>query len=415
VTAGEAPASRVRRLPRSVSFVVASFALVLVFAAAGSPVPLFNLYRGQDGVTNSDLGMISVGYFFAAAIALLVFGRLSNHLGRRPVAIAALTNSALSCLLLARVDGALPLLVARILQGVGCGLASSGLGSYAVDSAPSRPRWLAAVVTGSAPMVGVPLGALASGALAQYGPAPRVLVFELVGVLLVVCALLLAVSPETMTQSRGALASLRPRLQWPKDAGRMLVAAGAVFVATWSLGGFFQAFGPSVVSERLGSSSPLVTASVFASVMVLNPIGGPAFGRFTPSTAVRTGMVLFVLAVAGIVASLHAGAILPFIGASLVVGLAQGAASTGGIRALLAKATTSERAGLLATIYLISYSGTAVPGLIAGRLARSLDLFQIAEGYAVLGVGAALLAIITIGNTRLSADAVPVDEREAKP
>jgi hypothetical protein len=64
------------------------------------------------------------------------------------------------------------------------------------------------------------------------------------------------------------------------------------------------------------------------------------------------------------------------------------------MRALLAGARAEERAGLLATIYLISYSGAAIPGLVAGRLATRLDLFHIAIGYAALGAVAAGVAII---------------------
>jgi hypothetical protein len=88
----------------------------------------------------------------------------------------------------------------------------------------------------------------------------------------------------------------------------------------------------------------------------------------------------------------------PFIAASLVVGLAQGAASTAGIRALLAGARAEERAGLLATIYLVSYSGAAVPGIVAGKLTRTFDLFHIAVGYAVLGAVAAVVAMIAARN-----------------
>jgi MFS family permease len=109
-------------------------------------------------------------------------------------------------------------------------------------------------------------------------------------------------------------------------------------------------------------------------------------------------MIAFVLAVVGIVASLQAGAIVPFIAASLVVGVAQGAASTGGIRALLADVGQQERAGLLSTIYLISYSGAAIPGMIAGKLTNRFDLFQIALGYAALGIVASALAMLVVRN-----------------
>ena len=214
------------RVPSRVAFLAAACSLVFVFAAAGTPIPLYNTYRAEDGITNADLGIVSVGYFVAAATSLLVFGRLSNHLGRRPVALAALVSAAVGCMLLVGMDGVLPLLVARVLQGLACGLASSGLGSYVIDSAPERPRWLPAAITGSAPMLGIPVGALACGALVRYGPAPRMLIYEIVTTVLVVCAVLMAMSPETMPRRRGAVASLRPRLQVPAGSGRLLSLPG---------------------------------------------------------------------------------------------------------------------------------------------------------------------------------------------
>jgi len=393
-TASKERAWHLPRIPLHVAFFAAACSFVFVFSAAGTPIPLYNTYRAEDGITNAHLGIVSVGYFVAAATSLLVFGRLSNHLGRKSVALAALTSAAVSCVILIGMHGVLTLFIARVLQGLSCGLASSALGSYVVDSAPERPRWLPAAITGSAPMLGIPIGAITCGALVQYGPAPRVLIYEIVTAVLAACAVLMVLSPETMPRTPGAMASLRPRLQAPSGSGRLVLAAGAAFVATWSLGGFYQAFGPSVVAENLGSASPLVAAAVFASVMVLNPLGGPLAGRLPPATGLRAGMALFVLALIGIVASLYAGAILPFIIASLIVGIAQGAASTGGIRALLAHAQPEERAGLLSTIYLISYSGAAIPGIIAGELTSTLDLFQIALGYAALGIIASSVAII---------------------
>lgn len=393
-----AHAGRAPRIPLHVAFVAAACSLVFVFAAAGTPIPLYNTYRADDGITNADLGIVSVGYFVAAATSLLVFGRLSNHLGRRPVALAALASAAVACLFLIGMHGVLPLFIARVLQGLACGLASSGLGSYVIDSAPNRPRWLPAAITGSAPMLGIPIGALACGALVRYGPAPRVLIYAIMTAVLGVCAALMAMSPETMPRRRGAMASLRPRLQVPAGSGRLLLAAGAAFVATWSLGGFYQAFGPSLAAEHLGTANPLVAAAVFSSVMVLNPVGAPLSGRLPPATALRAGMTLFVLALVGIVASLQAGAIVPFIAASLVVGVAQGAASTGGIRALLADVRPGERAGLLSTIYLVSYSGAAIPGMVAGELTTTFDLYRIAVGYAALGIAASIVAVLAARN-----------------
>src|SRR5215216_5602002 len=116
--AGKGRAWRAPRVPLRIAFLAAACSLVFVFAAAGTPIPLYNTYRAQDGITNADLGWVSVGYFVAAATSLLVLGRLSNHLGRRPVAIAALASAALSCFILIGMHGVLSLSVARVLQGL---------------------------------------------------------------------------------------------------------------------------------------------------------------------------------------------------------------------------------------------------------------------------------------------------------
>ena len=76
-----------------------------------------------------------------------------------------------------------------------------------------------------------------------------------------------------------------------------------------------------------------------------------------------------------------------------MAGIANGAASTGAIRGLLARTTPEGRAGLLSTIYLISYSGAAHPGIIAGKLAATWPLFHIALGYAGLGLLGAAIAM----------------------
>lgn len=388
-----APAFLAMRLPTSRAFWLAARSLVFVFVAAGTPIPLFNIYRTQDGITNADLGMVSVGYFVAAAASLLMLGRLSNHLGRRPIAVAALGSAALSCVVLMSMRGFSALFLARVLQGLACGIASSGLGAYVVDTAPSRPRWLPALITGSAPMIGIPIGSLACGAVAQYGPAPRILIYAITAGVLAVCAVLIGMSPETMRRSRGVLRSLRPRMEVPSDAKDLLIAAGAALVATWSLGGFYQAFGPSVVAEYLGAQGPLMAAAVFSSFMVLSPVGGPLSGLMSPTTALRLGMVVFVLSLGGIVFSMHVGAPVAFIGATLLAGMANGVASTAAIRGLLARTAPSGRAGLFSTIYLISYAGAALPGIAAGRLAATWTLFHIALGYAGLGVIGAAVAI----------------------
>src|SRR3954451_22948005 len=260
-------APRRARVGSRIGFAAAACSLVAVFAASASPIPLYELYRRTDGLSHADLSITAVSYFVAVMATLLVLGRLSNHVGRRPVALAALLITAAGTLVLTQVHGVAPLIAGRVLQGIGCGLASSALAVFVVDSAPASPSWLASAVTTGSPMVGLTLGALGSGALAEDGPAPRTLVYLIAAGALAACAALIVAARETVARTPGAIAGLRPQVRVPPAARALLPAAGASFVATWGLRGFYQAFGPSVAADQLGTTNTLIAAVIFASLM----------------------------------------------------------------------------------------------------------------------------------------------------
>ncbi|WP_454050102.1 MFS transporter [Cellulomonas sp. Marseille-Q8402] len=387
--------STLPRLEGTPAFVAATTALVMVFLASGTPVPLYNTYREADGITDGGLAITTVCYLAVTALSLLVLGRLSDHVGRRPVAAAAVVVAAAGCLVLMHVDRLEVLLAGRMLQGLACGIASSALGSFVVDTAPARPGGLAAIVTSNTPPFAISLGALLSGALVQVAPAPRVLTYAIVCVGLTVCLVLILLCREPGARTPGALASLVPRVAVPAGAGAALFTTGAALVATWSLSGFYQAFSPAVTADHLGTTNTVVIAVVFSSVVILGPVGGTLTRRLPERTAMTVGLVLFCAAATGAVLSLHAGAIVPFLLASYLAGLAQGAANSAGMRSVLGRTGAGDHAGVLATVFLVSYAGAAGPGLAAGRLTSVLSVDQIADGYLVLVLVASAVALIT--------------------
>lgn len=379
--------------PRGVFFAVSATFLV-VFIASGTPVPLYNTYRVEDGISNSGLALATVAYLTTTALSLLLLGRLSDYLGRRPVAIGAAVSALAGVLIFSQVH-VLPLLIAgRILQGLACGVASATLGTYVIDTAPPRPAWLPGVLTSVGPSASIPVGALISGVLAQYAPAPRHLIYFIVAACLVICIVLLTGCPDSVQRTKGALGSLRPQIAVPAGKGRIILTSGACLVTTWSFSAFYQAFAPAITADHLGSSNPIAIAAVFASIVILGPIGGSLVGRLRASSAIRLGVICFAVLTVVIMASLFAGAIVPFLGLSLVGSLCLGAANSGAIRAVVGDAAPAARAGLLSTMFLISYSGAAVPALLAGNLALVFSVNQIGACYVVLAVLCAVVALI---------------------
>lgn len=379
------------------AFVAASFSLIAIYAASATPIPLYGLYRTEDGLTYTDLSLSSVVYFVGAVSSLLFFGRLSNHWGRRLTAgltLLLMTTAALSFM---TVHSAMPLLIGRCLQGVACGLASTALAAWIVDTAPERPAWLAPAILSCGPMSGLTLGGLASGALVEYGHDPRLLPYWAIIAVLAICLILCIISRETVTPKPGALSSLMPQIGLPVPARKAFKVGVLTFVPTWALGGFYQAFGPVMAMEQLHSSSALAAALVFASVMAPSPIGASLAGKVSTASAQRIGMVVFTLSLTAVVFSLHHGLLLPFLIASVVTGTAQGAVLSSSIHSVVAKVTQAQRANVLGLIYATSYTGAAVPTLIAGRFSESYSLVQVLSAYVLMAAIGCVAILVFAG------------------
>jgi MFS family permease len=383
---------------RQLAFMSAVVSVVASFAAAAAPIPLYNVYRAEDGFTNVGISMAVVAYAVGTIVALLLLGRLSNHLGRRITAITSLALLVLGCLLLLNVRGIDILLVGRLLVGIGTGLASSSLTSYIVDAAPSRPEWLASVASSQGPMLGLTVGAIASGALVQFGPWPRDLIYLVCVGFLLLSAALIAISPETATPTPGAWRSLLPRVGVPAQVRHLLPVAAAVFLATWATAAFYQAFVPALVEDQLHTHSPLTLGLVFAAYMAPSVLGAPVGGRLTSAIAQRVGMLTFLAGMIGIITAVKAGALALFIAATIVAGAGQGVAISAATRGLLHGSTLADRAPIFSTIYLLCYSSATFPSLISGKLSNTFSLPQIAFGYGVLALGATLFTVLGARN-----------------
>lgn len=396
--AAAAPGRRIARAdgPAAVgrlrALAAATASLIMIFVASSSPVPIYNIYRAENGITNADLSLSVVAYFAGTILALVCLGRLVNHLGRKPVSLATLAIMALGCLVLIHVTGLGALALGRFIMGVAAGLASSSLTTYIVDAAPPHPSWLASVASSQSSQVGLTLGSLVSGAIVQTVAGARTVSYIVMISLLALCALALLTAPETGRRAPGGLASLRPRVGVPVHVRPRLPAAGTAFVVTWAVGGFYQSFIPSITAEQLGSTSAVVIALVFSAYMLPGAFGAPLAGLLPAERAQRIGIAVWLVGLWAVLASLVAGSVVAFIGFTVLAGAGQGVAVAASMRSLLHGVTLMDRAPVMSTTYLISYGGAMTASLVAGQLSKVLDIVPIAMGYGVLGaLGAAIV------------------------
>jgi len=380
------------RMSRSAALWLNASILVAYLAASTAPSPLYALYREAWGFSALTLTVVFSTYAFALLGALLFFGALSDHRGRREVVLVSLGLEIASLLVFRHADSVAWLIVARAVQGVATGIATSALSAGMLDISRERGSLLNSV----APLVGMGVGALGAGALAQFAPAPTRLVFDVLLAILAAQALAAFFLPETVSKRAGALAAMKPQLAVPARAWPTLWQVLPVNTAQWALGGFYASLGPSLARIVTGIHSPLIGGGVVATLVLAGAAAVLAV-RARPARAVLSGgtaalVVGLVVTLAGV--ELHSTAM--FFAGSFIAGLGFGAAFNGTMRSLVPLAEAHERAGLMSTFFVLSYLAFSLPAILAGLMAGRFGLQAASVGYGLLLVtlGAVALAMM---------------------
>jgi MFS family permease len=387
-------ARRPRRLSRAMAFAAASGVFVLFAAAASAPTPLYVVYQKQWGFSATTLTVIFAVYAIALIGSLLTVGALSDHVGRRPVLGAAVALEALAFVLFLGAGGVGGLLAARIAQGIATGVAFSTLGATLVDLNPPHAPGRAGLINAIAPISGLAVGALGSGALVEFGPYPTRLVFGLLIVGTGAAALAVALMPESSARRPGALASLAPAIGIPVRLRSDVYALVPIIVASWALGGLYLSLGPSVAMSLFGFGSHLIGGLVVTLLWGTGSLTAFALRGWPTSRALGLSAVLLsagtALTLAGV--ETHASA-LGVIG-TVVAGAGFGASGLGSFGTLARIAGPGERSELLASALVIAYLAFSLPAVAAGFAATSLGLRPTTIVYSLGVVGLSIIALV---------------------
>lgn len=388
-----------RRLPRTAAFWSVAVLLVLMLAASGVPSPLYRVYQERFGFSSGVLTTVFGIYSFALLAALLVVGGLSDHVGRRPVLLAAFLLEAAAMALFLFADGVGWLLGARVVQGLATGALTSTLGASLLDL-EHRGRPLGALLNSASPGLGLSVGAVGAGLLVELVPSPTDWVFGVLTAVFVLAAVGTMLLPESSPRLPGALASLSPRVHVPPAHRRAFVVALPLLAACWALGGFYASLGPSLVAEVFGIDNHLVGGLLILALNGTGIVGSLALRTAPPERALLVGAVVFSVGVAGTLVSLFtASATLLFI-AAVVTGFGFGAAFLGAVATITASVPPGVRAGLLASIFVVGYLAFSLPAIAAGIAVRGIGLTRTTEVYGAAVVVLALLAVVGLLRAR---------------
>ena len=375
---------------RQLGFWVLAATIVTFFAASSVPTPLYLVYQARWHFSAITLTLIFAVYAAALLLTLLTAGGLSDFVGRRRVLAAALIIELLSMVAFIAADGVGWLLAARAVQGVATGAAAGALSAGVADLGPADRPSLAAAVNTAAPSTGLAVGALASGALVQYAPAPRVLVFVSLIALFSALLLALAVVPETVTRRPGSLRSLAPRAAVPVAARSTFRAMAPVLIATWAVGGLVLSLGPSLAAGVFGVRNHLVGGLVVTAVAGFGAAGSVVSRTWAPRPTMVHGALVLVGGVALVLAALGTGWTALFFAGLVVTGWGFGTAFVGSFGAVASIATPKQRAELFASLYVLSYLAFGGSAVLAGFAVPTYGLRPTATVYGAIVIALSL-------------------------
>ena len=328
-------------------------------------------------------------YALAILAGLLFAGRLSDHVGRRPVLIAATLAQAMTMMLFATAASAEGLVLARIVQGLITGAALSAVGAAMIDLNKSRGT----VANAVAPAFGSAAGGIVGGFFVQFLPAPTHLVYVALAAVFVMQTVGLKFMKEPIAPIPGAWSSLRPQLALPSAAREPLLLALPVLIAVWALGGLYNSLGPMLLRGMLGSNAPLLGG---LAVFVLAASGGIAvllLQMLEAKKMMALGAASLLAGVGIAVLALTRSEVALFFLGTAVAGVGFGTGFQGAVRTVVSVAAPHERAGTLSIVFIVSYVALGLPAIIAGSMARHGNLLATAQvfGGVVMALAAAAL------------------------
>lgn len=380
-------------VPRArLGFVLAIVAQILMMVGASAPSPFYPVLAQDIGFPAVVISAVFAVYAVALLLTLLTAGSLSDHVGRRPVAIAGFLLLAGSMFLFWHADAVAVLFLARILQGVASGLLISALSATVLDFAPGGRAGVAALWNALSPGIGLALGALASGVMLDVSGEALLDVFAPLSSVYLVLAALFLLAPETAPRTPGVWASLSFRLSIPPAIRADFWRGAPAVIAGWATGGLFLSLGANIVRGELGGE-----AHVWQGLGVVLLAGVGAVTAFVLRRISARSMVLFGTSALGVgtllsLIALGVGSLPFYLVAAAVTGMGFGTAFSGVVASLAPRIPATQRADTFAVLYVLAYLAFGVPAVIAGALVGVFGLEAVCVGYGIVVIALAGIA-----------------------
>ncbi len=144
-TGNESPLSHVGRRGTVgwVPFAGMTYVLVVLLASSNLPTPLYPVYERVFALSPLLITLVFATYALVVIPSLLVFGPLSDAIGRRRIFVAALVGALVSMALFAAANGVAWLFAAQLFEGMALSALQGSAAPALIETDPRADRRLA--------------------------------------------------------------------------------------------------------------------------------------------------------------------------------------------------------------------------------------------------------------------------------
>jgi MFS family permease len=343
---------------------------LLIQVGGTIPIPLWVLWQSKLGFGTGTLTLVFAIYTLGTLVSLLLLAPLSDRVGRRPVLVLAVALAAASTVVYLVADTVLLLFVARFISGAAVALTTAAGAAALRELEPGSRARRASLTTAAVTMGGLALGPLLAGVMAEYAHDPLRLVFWIYLALLVPALIAVLRTRETVPPDRRV--AWRPgRIALPRDRSAFAIAAATAFCA-FTLLGLYSSLVPSFLRSGLHVRNHAVAGLIVSMIFVVGTITQLLLFRISPKQALTSGLLLLLVGLALIELGLWNASLAIFIGGTIAGGLAVGLLFMGSLAIVNQIAEPERRAQVLATYFVCTYAGLAVPAITVGEATDSI-------------------------------------------
>ncbi|MBN3455887.1 MFS transporter [Mycobacterium sp. DSM 3803] len=375
------------------SFALLAYAFAAIMIGTTLPTPMYALYAQEMHFAVLTTTVIYATYAGGVLFALLVFGRWSDVLGRRPVLLAGIAFALASAAVFLVADSVPVLLVARVLSGLSAGVFAGTATVAVIEAAPPSWHSRAAAVATVVNIGGLGAGPLVAGLLVQYAPHPLHLPFIVHIVLAVLAGVAVFVAPET--SARTGRIGLQ-RLSVPAEVRTVFAIAALAAFAGFTVTGMYTAVAPSFLADVIGIDNHAVAGAIACSIFAASAVTQVVVNRVPTGRAVALGCALLIVGMVILSAALYFSSLAALLAAAVVSGAGQGMSFSRGLAAVAEKAPADRRAEVSSMYFVVAYIALSLPVVGEGLAAEDWGLRTAGVVFAIAVAVLAAVCLVAI-------------------